>query len=497
MEFVYKTHSEAMRQLLELAVACGRSWQSSQTGYIHYCYTLQDETIHQPIPTYENFLFALALMRSRNIENIQEAKNIVSRLLHFQSHEGESAGNFPIYLHDYPFCKDRLWGTHLLAPLHWIYKNFHHVLGAEIKEALQTALVKLLSYCLKTHSEKKAPYQIALKIATCAISIGKFLNLETLMQQGEILLKHLEIHPEKAAWNSPGILSELIIGFQMLFPSLPESPEKAFWHHLTDSWHPTIGAYCGAGWKEYQQGKEPQVTLYDFFMGYLSGGYSLRCFSEHPVQLQAALLHPLEDPLPPFILPIESEGVIHTLPWKQWKDQNMAYSVIAKKQEVTACQEKTFFPLKLLWGTLHRMHSFVCQGGTSQEIDFNAKQNEIELFFSFTEAADVDSNEKNQEICFYIDENPNLTIQVDHSMATTFRLGEELVLTDGAMKMTLSFHLHSGEGTFFGHIMKGNRPGQRLNTGVHRFSAFDWQLFLRTVRRTEDCVIKVKLSLNM
>lgn len=496
MEFVYKTHSEAMRQLLELAASCGRSRQSSQTGYIHYCYTIHDEASHQPIPVYENFLFALTLMRSRNIENINEAKNLISRLLHFQSNEGEMTGNFPIYLHDYPFCKDRLLGAHILAPLYWIYKNFHHVLGAEIKQALKISLVKLLKYCLKAHSEKKAPYQIALKIAACAISMGTFLNQEYILQQGGLLLKDLELHPNKTTWNSPSMLSELIVGFQMLFPSLSESPAKTFWNHLIETWHPTIGSYCGAGWKEHQQGKEPKVTLYDFFMGYLSGGYSHRCFVDHPVQLQAALLHPLEDPLPAFNPPVEVGGVFNGLPWKSFKYQNMAYSVIAKDTTVTAIQEKTFAPLKLLWGSPHRLHSFVCQGGNSERIDFIVNENEIELFFSFSEPAQVDSSEKNQEICFYVDENSNLTIKVENLAATTFRMGEELVISDETVKMTLSFHLHSGEGDFFGHIMKANRPSQLSVVGANRFSVFDWQIFLRTIRRSDTCIIKAKLTLH-
>jgi hypothetical protein len=495
MEPVYKTHTEALRQLLELAISCGRSWQSSQTGYIHYCYTLQDEPAHHPIPTYENFLFALALMRSRNIENINDAKTLISRLLHFQSKEGEMSGNFPIYLHDYPFCKDRLWGAHMLAPLHWIYKNFHHVLGNEIKEALKEALVNLLNYCLKTISEKKAPYQMALKIATCAKSIGIFLNEETIQKRGESLLIELHQHPDKSCWYSPPMLSELIIAFQMLIPSLPGSPEKDFWKHLTDTWHPSIGAYCGPGWKEYQQRKESQVTLYDYFMGYFSGGYSHRCFADHPVQLQAALLHPIEDPLPAFNPPEENSGMLNGLPWKMFKHSNAAYSVIAKQLDVAQIQEKTFAPFKLIWGSTTRMHSLICQGGSSHRIDFMATENQVELFFSFAEPAEIDNNEKNQEVCFYVDENPNLTIKVESSAATTFRMGEEIVISDDKISVGLRFDVHSGEGEFFGHIMKANRPSQLTTTGVNRFSVFDWQIFLRTLRRSDNCTVKATLRI--
>lgn len=496
MEHVYKTPGEAMRQLLELAICCGRGWQSPQTGYIHYCYTLQDEPSHHPIPTYENLLFVLALMRSRTVENITDGKTLLHHLLYFQSHEEESKGNFPIYLHDYPFCKDSLWGAHLLPPLYWIYKNFHHVIGPELKQSLKKALLLLQTYCLKTVQERKAPYPILLKIATCAMALGPLVDQGEIEERGTLLFHELKKYQDKAYWNSPAMLSELIIAFQMISPSFQEGPEKGFWDHLKGTWHSNLSTYCGPGWKEYQNKTEPQVTLYDYFMGYLSGGYSLRSFKDHPVQLQAALLQPIEEKIPSFVDVLELEGVIHGLPWKMVKKTDVAYSVIAKENSAIVIQEKTFAPLKILWGTPQHLHTLVCQGGTYDEVDFKLVENQIELYFSFTEPAQVDHPEKSQEISFFVDEEITSSITVEKAVATTFKIGEEVVIAEGNVVISICFQVESGYGNFFGHLMKSNRPSQLANVGVNRFTAYDWQIFLRTLQRSDECVVKVTVKVE-
>lgn len=495
MEQIYKTSTESMRQLLEIAICCGRCWQSSQTGYIHYSYQIQDENIHHPIPTYENFIFALALLRSRNADNIADAKELLRRLLHFQSREGEMAGNFPIYLHDYPFCKDRLWGAHLLVVFYWIYKNFHHVLGAELKQALKMSLIRLQNYCLQAISQKPAPYQIALKVAACAKAVGPLLDQGEIEQKGERLYREQQEKIDKATWNTPTGLSDLILAYQMLSPSLSNGLEQAFLDRLTTTWHSGLCAYCGAGWKEYLRGKEPQVTFYDYFMGYLTGTFSMRCFIDHPVQLQAALVHPSDDKLPNMPYPIESKGMINGLPWQLIQQENVAISAIAKENSILTVQEKTFAPLKILWGNYQHLHSLVCQGGTCPSINYTLTENQVDLLFSFSDPADVDSNEKNQEISFYINEEFGTRILVEGTSATTFRLGDQIVISAAGIRIGLTFHLHEGSGEFVGHIMKSNRPSQLSLSGVHRFAVYDWQIFLRTLHREDECTIKVTASI--
>lgn len=493
MEQMYKTSAEGMRQLIEIAICCGRCWQSPQTGYIHYCYTQQDENVQHTIPVYENFLFALALLRSRTVENVSDAKDLLRRLLHFQSAEAEAGGNFPLYLHDYPFCKDRLIGVHVLVPLYWIFKNFHHVLGPELKQSLKAALLRLQNYCLTSLEQKPAPYPIAMKAAAVAKAIGHLLDQPDLALKGERLFQQIQKSFDKSCWYSPAALSDLILAYQVLAPSFEKDLDTPFWQHLIATWHAPTASYCGPAWKEYQRGVKPQVTLYDFFMGYVSGTYSYRCFSDHPVQLQAALVHPTEDRLTKLDYPFKQEGMINGLPWEVVQNQEYACSLLAKQTAVVDVQEKTFAALKVLWGTPKRQHSFVCQGSTCPEINFSAEEKLVELTFSFTEPAAVDKEDKNQEISFYLDEDSENQICVEGTAATTFKMGEEVQISSGGMRLGLTFKLELGVGDFFGHIMKSSRPSQASSTGASRFAAYDRQIFLRTVSRSDDCVVKAIL----
>ena len=61
------------RDLLDRILQFSRKLQSAQTGFLHLNYQALPEEQQDSIPLVENFLFALALLRSRTAENIQEA----------------------------------------------------------------------------------------------------------------------------------------------------------------------------------------------------------------------------------------------------------------------------------------------------------------------------------------------------------------------------------------------------------------------------------------
>jgi len=123
--------TDLIRQLVNLAVNSGRSLQSSQTGFVHHCYRQLDYMSHDTIPLYENFLFALALMRERTAESFAEAKTLIDKLLYFQESE---AGNFPVYIHEYPLCKDRNLAAQLLPVFYWILRTFPSALGQSLRD---------------------------------------------------------------------------------------------------------------------------------------------------------------------------------------------------------------------------------------------------------------------------------------------------------------------------------------------------------------------------
>lgn len=114
---------------VELAVKAGRKRQSSITKFVHYCY--EDEGNRETIPTYENFCFALALLRSKSMENVLEAKALLEKLLAFQVE-----GQFPVYLHEYPICRYEGLKDKLSTVIFYILRDFHGVLGDHLRELL-------------------------------------------------------------------------------------------------------------------------------------------------------------------------------------------------------------------------------------------------------------------------------------------------------------------------------------------------------------------------
>lgn len=483
--------SDRTRQLMDLALSCGRSWQSPQTGYIHYCHEMMDEELHHTMPLYENLLFALTLMRSRIAENINEGKEILECVLNFQNvNDPHCKGNFPFYMHEFPLCRDRFHGIHFLAPLYWIHQQFHHVIGNSLKNRLEESLRLLATYC----QTLQAPYHLAIKSTAGVRAVALLLHDQPLAAEAERAWQQLKSAPDASCWLSPAKMADLLVAYQMAYPNLSDSEENHFWHHFIQTWHEKSGAYCGPGLAESQRNEEPQPTLYDYFMGYYSGHYHYRLFFDRPIQLQAILIQPSEDRIDEQKFPLEFKGNFEGLSWQLCQHEKWAYSLIEKGPIPRTLQEKGYTPLKLLWGDATRTHSLVCQGGNIDKMTFSGEKNKVEMFFTLAAEASNESREKSRDISFFVDIEEAMQIDVAGAKATTFQLDEPIILCDDKLKITMLFTLHTGSGVFMGHIMKGNRPSQTATKGQHRFDAFDWQIFLRAIERSVPCIIKVTVD---
>lgn len=489
--------NESMRQLVEMAVSSGRKRQSAQTGYIHYCYHLQEDEPHLPIPIVENFLFALALLKSRTIENVNEAKTILDGLLHFQNMSEESIafGNFPIYMHEYPICKDRFTGIQVACAIYWILRQFHHVIGQDLKLRLENSFAKLLTHALKTHREKAAPYPIVMKLSSVAKAGGNLLQLRHIEEEGAKLLDQLVTNSDRSSWYCPESLGEILSGLMMVYPRLSESPWADLWKHLGDTWHRQTCTYVGPAFKEWQCGEEPQVTLYDFIMGYFSGGFSARAMKESMVHLQSTLIPASDDILsePPY--PLRIDGSFGNEQWHLYHHKQLAYCFIEKSPDINPIYLKGYHPLRIVWGDLQRVHTFVCQGGNSKTTEFVLVPGGVDIIFQLNNPVEVEDREKSRETIFFMDAHDELTTLISGQKATTFSLGEEITMRSGVCGLSLTFHLQEGDGRFLGHRMLGNRPSQVCLKGKQRYNASDWQLFMRTVQRSELCIVKASLRI--
>lgn len=484
------------KQLNEMALTAGRKRQSPQTGYIHYFYQdLDQEDIQQTIPIFENACFVLALLRSKTSEQMLEAKELLDRLLCFQIPQ---EGNFPIYVHEYPQGKNRFLGAQLLPVFYYILREFHLVLGTELKQRLHVATSHLMRYTLEAFDEKAPSYSVGVKIAAAAQVLGVYFHDEALQRRGdELLNQYLEMNLQ-TAWFIPMAIADLCIALQMVYTHISKSPWKDFWQHLIQTWHQPTNTYVGPNLRQYQQGDEPQPTLYDLFLGYFSQGFSQRALKDLPYHLQAVVVLPSEERMPAMQYPFSSHGLLkeeEPCHWFFYQQEKFAYSLIYQINKKNAVYSHAFHPLSLVWGNKERVHTFVCQGGNFDAFLFEPKENEIEITISLAPTYSLEEREKSRELAFFFDIEPQVKMAIHDETATTFHLTETVTLTTPQMKVSLMMALKSGEGEFLGHLMKGNRPSQILNKGVHRFKAYDWQLFLRTLRRSETCQLKATLRI--
>ena len=75
-------------------------------------------------------------------------------------------------------------------------------------------------------------------------------------------------------------------------------------------------------------------------------------------------------------------------------------------------------------------------------------------------------------------------------------MSDEITLATPQIKASLQFFLEKGNGDFVGHLMRGNRPSQLKLKGADRFNAYDWQVFLRTLRREGVCDLRLRLRID-
>ena len=362
---------------VNLALSAARKRQSLETGFVHHSY--ENPNSRDTIPLFENFCLVLSLFKTRMADHILEGKAILTKLLSFQVE-----GHFPIYLHEYPLCRDLKLGGRLYPIIFWLLKDFSQVLGDSLREKLEHTL-SLLS------------------------------------------------KPSSKDPSSPEEWAEFLILAQIEGASL----EPAF-----QKWHPTLCTFLGP---QRQEGFEPAITLYDLFMGELSGTFSKRALQDHPTHLRASLIQS------------GSFEFNKTLP--------------------NIC--KLPLPLTILWGNQEKLHTLILD--TKHTLQDNTLYLEESLV------------EDEIELAFFLSAHPENTILVNGQKSSTFQLGDTLEIFSQNRQFTLKLTTISGEGRFFGHIFKANRPGQ-LYAKKDVFEGYDWKISLRTLKRTGSCQIEIKLT---
>jgi len=394
-----------------LALAFGRKHQSAQTGFVHD---------RDAISLYENFCFALALFRSHVADHIIEGRELLMKLFPFQNEEG----GFPFFLHQYPQVFAPRTNVAILFPHYLIWKNYRHVLGKDIVQALEASIENISAFVDTLTLPPVSAYQRA---AFNSVYKGR---------EKPVLPQGLTTSEE---------LSQVALGAQLLGESL-QVP-----------WHSTLNQFAGTHANEFQWEYSPKVTGLDFLLRQVE-------LAEDRMMLKAALYYPME---------------IHTYFPKDhsYQEEEFFLTYLKKFSPNEKLQKPGLHLLRLFFG----QHSLVCQE-TTMEFESDGKG---EFFFTYPNEESIP-----MELKFFLNSLPKIDIHVHEKKATLFSLGDPITFE----RFTLTFEIEEGEGDICGHIHKGNRPAQVCPAVKKNFEAYDWQIGLRTLRRTSHFVIKASLS---
>jgi len=452
----------------EVALLAGRAWQSDETRFVHYCYHSDSK---DTIPTRENFCFALALLRSRAADNIQEAKELLERLLSYQVE-----GNFPIYLHEYPTCYDRWRAAEILPSMIWIIRGFHHVLGKSLKGKIEKSIRETVVHCLANLEDRTVEDIMSLRVGCSTLAAGRYFEDQEWVQKGAEVVEKISTKEAVPSW----FISEKL-GHQLASLNLIDIDPR-LWNHCRGLYHETLGVYCGPHLSERQWGIYPEPNLFNLYMGDKHS-----CEELCPAYLLGALIHPTDKQQGGQSQFSDSLEGRH---WEVIRSDDWSVSLIEQNDVLTPVENKTFSPVYMIWESEKELQSLVAQGGNVVQSRFDRTDHEIVWTFVLGPEADNDHPKDRVELVFFCTRGEN-RVTVDDKRATVFKLGEKVNI-ESEICSSLEFTLEKGEGDFTGHLSFGNRLSQIDSRG----EALDWKIALRSVRRSAECVIKVKLSID-
>ena len=242
------------RKMIDLNLCEAFRRQSKQTGYVHYHYLCKES--RDTIPLLENFCFVLALFRSRNTEHLAEGKSLLEKLLVF-----EVEGNFPLYLHEYPQCKDRDLGLDILPVLHWLLQEFTFALGSSLSLSIQKCISRILAHGYAMDAQRP-------------LCPSRSFRLKSYFEPASVV----DWVPRTAEEWAHGLITCQISNLK-----------RDLLSEAVANWDKNLSLYKG---KQDQEGQEPKVTLLDLLLGYHYSSYPKRLLNAREVHLQASLVYP-------------------------------------------------------------------------------------------------------------------------------------------------------------------------------------------------------------
>jgi hypothetical protein len=442
---------DMQRGLVELAVSSGKKLTHPVTGFV----TSSEPGTEGVILLYDNFLYILALLRSKTHENVLEARKLLERLFFFQQlfPDQEEFGSFPVALHEYPCCSDKMQATHILALLYWVQKEFGHVLA---NHKLSLVIDRLLDY-VASLEVSAFPLWARVKMAAVLHAYGRKCQFPEI---------------ESGFLPDPIALSHMMQSYQLAKEAIDWSE---FWKLVAATWHPGVMRFAGPSFRGFQEGYCQLVSLYDYFMAAFTGQLALIAKKQGIDALSAAIVRVEEAPFQVALPTAVSrfKGVSNQMDWITYQDEKTSVSIItgAKRQQQVA----GFSPFSLLSGT-HSLSIEIHKGVLKSYLRGDG-------FYTLRIELDTDAFVEEKEgnaLSIWFDDQKECQVTVAGIKASCFELSEPVLITLGDVAVALSCKVASGDGEFVGHIRRGNRSSQKQLKS--KKVAYDQEIFYRAIR---------------
>lgn len=421
------------------------------------------------IPLSTNFLYLLLLFRTKDRAYIERAMKALDQLLYFQGQEGVTKGNFPVFLHQYPFCERYFEVIDSLFPLYWIAKEFSHILNPELREKLHRAL-ELGICCIDSRDQgKNYSYLLSLQRGTLTYAVGTLLNNMDWQQKGASDLSKLANRGSQECWGSPRALSKMLIALELIM-TLPEKQNwNSFWSYLKKTWHGEMSTYVGPALSEHFEKDHNEGTLYHHYMIRNFGTKSNLNFS--PIIL-------LEGELVTSDHDFDLEGVedcstaLENYTWHTSHTPQTAYSFFNLNADYWV-KTGGYYPLKIAFKNEQQVDSFVLQMGTHVSIKA-VSLNKLLLTFNPQEGEDL-------EAYFFWNLSSKMEATIDGQKASSFTLDHPLELHFKSNLIRISFP--DCPKNIWGQLMQRNRRTQLI---CEDYQTFDGHLYFREIKALEQ-----------
>lgn len=455
----------------KLALAAAKNLLSSQTGYVHLYYQKRPYVKGDTIALYHNFLYALALCKSYEKNEVLKAIALLKKLLIFQT----ANGNFVQYLHQYPVSERRFEVVDCLLPLFYIYKDFEKVLGKDLKEQLKSSIEKSLNYLLEQVCEPFS-YLLECQIYSLFQAYGNLFKDANLEKLGKEKLEQLSQKGPQVIWASPRYLSRLIPFLHLNIENLSQSLFKDLHIFLLQSYHIKTKSYVGPAIGEFYSDDSAEKTLYHIYMS-----KELKGFDDSTV-LESVLL----DFSDQFDFSKQKKNYqlsFNDYHFLTYLEDHFAYSTFNLEKYKW---EKIGgnYPFKLTFlDENKKVQTLVLQMGSFTKVV--QKENYL-LHFSFEKDTEIDAS-------FFWNNNSNLKAYIDGQKASCFKVPACLQLKSEVIQFDFSFQDTPVDNSYWGQLMHQNRSSQ-LDNDMH--SAFDHRLYFREAVHKDDNQLILELKIN-